>query len=1075
MGTNCTILLLISFLFLTSCQVKESASNGDLISGHVATTNKFTVQTPAPKTYVAGETVSFALTFPFDIVMDDTGGEPRLEFKLGAVNQYATLVPQSNLKQLHFSYMISPGENDTNGIDVVELELNGSTLKFDKSGVLTDCDVATITLQNFASLKVDTAAATVTDFDLTNLAGLYNAGEKINFSMTFSEAVYVTGTPKFVMTLGTGGAVDVNYVSGSGSTLINFSYTVAGNVADSNGYNGITSPLVLGAGTLKDAVGNDASLDFSAHVAAVLLYSANVDINGQYPFVVDVEVPANGTYVAAQDLDFTLEFDRPVDVTGVPFIDVVIGSNTRQAQFVDGDGTEFLTFRYTAVPGDVDANGIAVASSITANAGTIVDSAAPAVSYFTDVQNNSFSVPSTALVILNAVQPEAITVARNVDSTIPIWGGPAVDNVWMIGQELNITVGFNTEMFVNQTSGTPSIPLTIGATTRQATYLSGGNGQTSLVFRYVIQESDLDTDGTVAIGNISLNGGVITDSANTNSFLTLPVTGLSSTRIDGVKPTISTVTAPANGTYSQVATLNAAAMTFTVTWSEAVNYSTTTAGSAYFLLDIGGVNVNAEYSSGTNTTALIHRPTTLALRNDANGIAASSPLAGTAVIKDQAGNIASVFTFTAPSTPLILVDTTAPTVSSITAITADGTYKAGQTLDFEVTFTESVTTQVAGGYPRIPITIGASTVYLTPTANATGTVHTFRYTILAGQSDTNGVAVGTAITHNGTTAFARDGGRNNSTGTFTSPTTTGILVDAVIPTVTGAVGSSDKAYVSGETLQISVTYSEIIHVNTAGGTPSIAVNFDKGTDDFIYSAGTGSTTLVFSRVLDGTHFEMNGLPSSITTIALNGATLLDVGGNNAPTTFPAVDLSAVYVTYPAVRIWTVSNFVNRAPPTAIAISNAGGLETAACGSGTCRTFDGATDSLGLVDALNNVETVFLVFKNPAAIGGTLDFDIFGADITLKGDTVANAYDLATSNATINLNGAITSGVNFDVDMPLSGTNLLQVDFTSPQSFGAGTSLIPAAFNGGIGEVIAVDGILTATQKDNIRNYLDAKY
>lgn len=1071
MAALSTTFLIFTFLFLTSCQVKETASNGDLISGHTTTTNKFTIQTPSAKTYVAGETVSFALTFPFDIVMDDTGGEPRLSIKVGAVNQYATLVSQLNPRQLHFSYMISPGENDSNGIDVLALELNGSTLKFDNNGILTDCNVASITTQNFANQNVDTAAATISDFDIASLPGLYNAGEKVNFAMQFSEAVYVTGTPKFVMTLGTGGAVDVNYVSGSGSTILIFSYTVAANVADSNGYNSITSPLDLGAGTLQDAVGNDASTDFSAHVAAALLVSASVDINGQYPFVVDVEVPANGTYVAAQDLDITLKFDRPVDVTGVPFLDIVIGTNTRQAQYIGGDGTEFITFRYTAIPGDVDANGISVATTITQNAGTIVDSAAPAVSYFTDVQNNSFIVPSTTLVILNAVQPEAITVARNVDSTIPVWGGPAADNVWMIGQELNITVGFNTGMLVDQTSGTPSIPLTIGATTRQATYLSGGNGQTSLVFRYVIQESDLDTDGTIAIGNIALNGGVITDSSNTNSFLTLPVAGLSTTRIDGVKPTISSVSAPANATYSQVAPSNAAAMSFNVTWSEAVNYSTITTGSAYFPMDIGGTTVNAEYASGTTTATIAHRPLTLASRNDANGIAVSSPLAGTAVIKDQAGNTATVFTFTPPTTTSILVDTTAPTVSSVTAITADGTYKAGQTLDFSVTFTESVTTLVAGGYPRIPITIGGSTVYLTPVSSTTNTVHTFRYTILAGQLDTDGVVLGNAVTHNGTTAYARDGGRNNSNGTFTVPNTTGIKVDAVVPTVSSSLGSTSKAYVSGESVQISVTFSEIINVDTTGGTPYIAVDFLLGTDNFQYSGGTGTSTLVFSRTLTATHFDMDGLQSSITAITLNGGTLTDAGANNAPTTFPAVDLSALYVTYPEVRLWTVSNYVNRAPPVAPVITNAGSLETEACGTGTCRSPSG-NDSLYLTGSLTGVQSVFLAFKVPAATG--IDQDIFGPDIVI--DAKPAAYDLSSTNADVTYNDGLntSNGINHNTSFAFGSTQVIQVDYTASQDYGS-EFLIGTTFDGAVGEVIAVEGILTATQKDNIRNYLQSKY
>jgi hypothetical protein len=36
-------------------------------------------------------------------------------------------------------------------------------------------------------------------------------------------------------------------------------------------------------------------------------------------------------------------------------------------------------------------------------------------------------------------------------------------------------------------------------------------------------------------------------------------------------------------------------------------------------------------------------------------------------------------------------------------------------------------------------------------------------------------------------------------------------------------------------------------------------------------------------------------------------------------------------------------------------------------------------------------------------------------------------------------------------------------------------LIDTNFNGAIGEVIAIEGSLTTTQKDNIRNYLESKY
>lgn len=1060
---------LFILLFATSCQVKNAASTGGLISGHLPATNSFVLATPTTKTYVAGETLNLTVSFPFDLIKDNTGGEPRLKLTVGVTTRYATFTSQPDAKSLSFSYSFVAAENDTDGITVNALELNGSTLKFDNNGTITDCIVTSLAAKTLSGIKVDTQSPSVSAFNITNLPGMYNEGESINFTMTFSEIVNVTGAPKFVMNL-SGTPVDVNYISGTGTSVLIFSYTVAATASDSNGFDSITSPIDLNGGTIKDAVGNDATLSFAAYTAAQITYSNNIHISGAYPFVIDTIFPVNKTYLAAEDLDFVLIFDRQVTVSGLPYLNVTIGSNVRQAQYVSGSGTEQITFRYTSVPGDVDSDGIDVASSIVQNAGNIVDALAPAVSFFADALNNTYTHGVTTGIILNAIQPQAITVARNVDSSAALWG-TAIDNVWITGQDLNITVGFNTNMYVDQTSGTPYINLTIGATTRQATYLSGGNGQTSLVFRYTIQDGDLDTDGTIALGNIVLNNGVITDAQNTNTLLTLPVAGLATTRIDGVKPVISSVAAPANGTYSQVTPLDASAMSFIVTWSEPVNYSATGAGAAYLSMDVGGTNVNVEYAIGNQTASITHRPTTLASRNDANGVTLSSPLAGTAIIKDQAGNTATVFTYIPPSTTSVLVDTTAPTVTSVTAISANGVYKAGQNLDFSVTFSESVTVAQNGSYPRIPMTIGSTTRYLVATANGTNTTHTFRYTIQANEVDTDGIVLSNAVQHNAT-GYARDAGRNNSTGTFTLPNTTGIKVDAQAPTVLSATPSANKAYVSGETLQISVTFSENVTVNTAGGTPTIAVDFAIGTDDFAYASGSGTATLIFSRTLNGTHFDMDGLPSSISAITLNGGTIQDVGTNSAPTTFPVQNMSAVYVTYPQVKLWTQSSFTNMAPPTAPSIANGGAITTASCGTGTCRVFNG-DDSLYLTGALTGVENVFIAYSLPGSLGS--DQDMFGPDITI--DAKVTNYDIRTQvNSDINYDGGAfsTNAINHNTNSALGSTHVIQVDYSTPRNY-SGEFLIGTSFDGGIGEVIATEGILTITQKDNIRNYLNTKY
>jgi len=124
----------------------------------------------------------------------------------------------------------------------------------------TTSSPATLTVQ-------DTTAPTITNVSSTKAAGTYKAGESISIQVDFSEAVTVTGTP--TLTLETG-AVDrtVSYSSGSGTTTLNFSYTVqAGDSTSDLNYTS-TSALLLAGGTIRDAASNNATLTLPALAGA---------------------------------------------------------------------------------------------------------------------------------------------------------------------------------------------------------------------------------------------------------------------------------------------------------------------------------------------------------------------------------------------------------------------------------------------------------------------------------------------------------------------------------------------------------------------------------------------------------------------------------------------------------------------------------------------------------------------------------------------------------------------------------------------------------------------------------------
>jgi hypothetical protein len=117
------------------------------------------------------------------------------------------------------------------------------------------------------SVNFDTTGATVTNVTSTAANGSYTVRAVIPVTVTFSEAVIVTGMPQLTLETGTADAV-VNFTSGSGTATLTFNYTVAAGHSSADLTYVATTSLVLNLGTIKDAVGNSAALTLSAPDAA---------------------------------------------------------------------------------------------------------------------------------------------------------------------------------------------------------------------------------------------------------------------------------------------------------------------------------------------------------------------------------------------------------------------------------------------------------------------------------------------------------------------------------------------------------------------------------------------------------------------------------------------------------------------------------------------------------------------------------------------------------------------------------------------------------------------------------------
>src|SRR5439155_14758535 len=139
----------------------------------------------------------------------------------------------------------------------------------------------------------------------------------------------------------------------------------------------------------------------------------------------------------------------------------------------------------------------------------------------------------------------------------------------------------------------------------------------------------------------------------------------------------------------------AGTVTYTVTYADTA-FSSSTLGVGAITLNTPGTATASIAVSGTGTTRTVTLSTITG-----DGTLGISLAAGTAT--DTPGNTAPA----AGPSATVTVDNVGPAISSV-SMPADGRYKAGQILEFTVTFSENVTVVTTGGTPTIGLTIGST-------------------------------------------------------------------------------------------------------------------------------------------------------------------------------------------------------------------------------------------------------------------------------------------------------------------------------------------------------------------------------
>jgi trimeric autotransporter adhesin len=664
----------------------------------------------------------------------------------------------------------------------------------------------------------------------------YIAGQSLDFIAHFSEAVIVTGTPEITLTLDTGGIVDAQYISGSGTSSLTFRYTVVGGEADTNGV-AVGSDILLNGGTVKDAATNAAVLTLNS-VAS----TAGVLVDSIPPTVTSAAGPANGTYGAGEVLTLTVNFSENVLVTtggGTPYVDVTLDTGgTVHAAYIGGSGSNQLTFAYRVVSGNDDTNGIAIGSAISLNGGTIKDAATNAAVLTLN------SVASTTGVLVDAIPPTATSI-NTVD-----------------GSPNNLNTEHFTVTFSAPVNGVDASDFTLvgTGTVSGAIGLVSGSGTT-----WTVTVNSVTGDGTLRL-DLNNSGDPITD--NFGNTLTAAHTGDQSYTIQHTPPAVTGVTVPANSTYVAAQSLD-----FTASFSEAV-FVTGTPRIA-ITLDTGGT-IYATYLSGSGTNTLRFEHVVSPGEQDLTGITTASVIdLNGGAIKDAAGNAASGASLNLTgeaSTAGVDVDAIAPAVSSV-SVPSNGTYSIGQDLDFSVNFTKVVTVNTGGGVPYVEVTLDTGGTVAATYLSGTGTSHlVFQYAIASGKLDTNGIAVGANLILNGG-AIQDAIGNDIATALNNVASTTGVLVDSIPPTVT-SIHTAESSTNNLNTEHFTVTFSTDVSLN-----PPDTTDFSLHATGSVTGA-VASVTAVSGNTYTVTVTGVTGDGTMRLDLNTSGSTITDAFGNS---------------------------------------------------------------------------------------------------------------------------------------------------------------------------------------------------
>ena len=198
---------------------------------------------------------------------------------------------------------------------------------------------------------IDGLSPTITSISSNEIDTTYSISDTLAITVTFSEAVTVSGVPQLTLETGSTDAA-ANYISGTGTNVLTFQFIVV------NGYTSedldivSSTALNLNNGSIVDVVGNAAILTLpNPGEAGSLGYNKAIALDANPPSVsLALSNNGNGNYKMGDTLDISIVFNEQVNVIGVPQLTLETGSTDALVNYLSGSGTTTVSYTHLTLP-----------------------------------------------------------------------------------------------------------------------------------------------------------------------------------------------------------------------------------------------------------------------------------------------------------------------------------------------------------------------------------------------------------------------------------------------------------------------------------------------------------------------------------------------------------------------------------------------------------------------------------------------------------------------------------------------------------------------------------------------------